>query len=185
MARFSGVVGRVMLSRSHGPAHVPSPLFEPKVSGTAGQIPSQAIAAALTVAGLGSTLLLGVPEAHAVVSCNNGRETHTTCHPIGPATPGVCEPNPGGSPAQLAFYWMCDEYGFRSKLALDMIAVDDPATAVELGYTVCAKMPPPDYDSPWAGTPAQKAAKATVLASGVVPPDNVEQFMIDAIMWLC
>lgn len=145
----------------------------------------RALAAGLTVAGLGSTLLLGAPAAHATVSCNNGRETHPTCHPIGPPTPGVCEPNPGSSPAQLAIYWMCDEYGFLSKLALDRIAVSDSAAAVKQGYTICAKMPPPSSDAVWAASPAETAAKTAVQSSGVVAPTNAGQFMNDAIMWLC
>jgi hypothetical protein len=80
---------------------------------------------------------------------------------------------------------MCDEYGFRRKLALDKIAVTDLTAAVELSYSVCAKMPPPDSDASWYGTPAQKAAKSMVASSGVVAPSDVESFMDDAIMWLC
>jgi hypothetical protein len=134
---------------------------------------------------LGSTLLLAVPVANATVSCNNGREIHSTCHPIGPSNPSVCEPYPGGSPAQLAVYWMCDEYGFRSKLALDKVAVTDPVQAVNLGYAICETMPPPNSDAPWHGTAAAKGAKTMVNSSGVVAPADVEQFMDDAIMWLC
>lgn len=108
-----------------------------------------------------------------------------TCHPIGPPNPAVCQPDPGGSPDQLAYFWMCDEYGFRSKLALDDIAVSDRVAAVRLGYAICAEMPPPDSDDPWAGTAAEKASEAMVVSSGVVAPGDVGQFMTDAIMWLC
>ncbi len=144
-----------------------------------------AIAAGLTAAGLSGTLLLASPAANATVACNNGREIRQTCHPVGPSDPSVCQPDPGGSPAQLAYYWMCDEYGFRSKLALDNVAVTDLVATINLGYAICETMPPPSSDDPWSGTPAQKAAKTMVLSSGVVAPGDAEQFMDDAIMWLC
>jgi hypothetical protein len=128
------------------------------------------MAAGLMTAAMGNTLLLATPVAHAEVYCNNGRETRATCHPIGPSNPGVCQPDPGGSPAQLAFFWMCDEYGFRSKLALDRVAVTDLVEAIKLGYAICETMPPPTSDDPWSGTPAAKAAETMVLSSGVVAP---------------
>jgi hypothetical protein len=145
----------------------------------------KAMAAGLMAAAMGNTLLLAAPVTHAEVSCNNGREARATCHPIGPPDSGVCQPDPGGSPAQLAFFWMCDEYGFRSKLALDSVAVTDLVEAINLGYAICETMPPPASEEPWSGTPAAKAAEIMVLSSGVVAPADVDQFMLDAVMWLC
>ncbi len=91
----------------------------------------------------------------------------------------------GGSPAQLATYCIWDEYGFRSKLALDKVAVDDPGAAVKLGYAVCSTMPPPDSTLPGQAHRRRRPPGPKWKSSGVLAPGDVEQFMDDAVMWLC
>jgi hypothetical protein len=90
-----------------------------------------------------------------------------------------------GSDAPMGTY-LCAEKNYLHKLASDNVVVHDPVAIIKAGYDhVCAIVGPSDLDTPNLGE-REKAAKAEVLASGVVTSSGDAQAVVsDAIIELC
>jgi hypothetical protein len=83
--------------------------------------------------------------------------------------------------------FLCDEKDYLQALALDHVAAPDPVAMIKAGYGACAVIGPADVDDPNQDMEkAEEAAKAAVLATGVVTsPNDAETVVGDAVADLC